>query len=100
MNNIVKKSDMHAEDIKAELHKRGKTLSGIAQKHNLNSPSTLSAALTRSLPISERRIAEELDMKPWQIWPSRYTEEGLPLKRGVRAEYVAKGKRNKCSVGE
>lgn len=36
--------------------------------------STLANALTRHWPKGERLIAEELGVRPEQIWPSRYPE--------------------------
>lgn len=86
--NPAKKSsreDWHPADIKAALHKRGITLMGIAEAYGLTSSSTLSAALVRSYPANEKRIAKALGLHPKVIWPSRYYESGDPKPRGFRA---------------
>lgn len=77
--------DWHPADIKAALHKRGITLMGIAEAHGLTSSSTLSAALVRSYPANERRIAAALGLHPKEIWPSRYYDNGEIKPRGFRA---------------
>lgn len=77
--------DWHPADIKAALHKRGVTLKGIADAHGLSGTSTLSAALVRSYPANEKRIAAALGMHPKDIWPTRYYENGDPKPRGFRA---------------
>lgn len=79
------REDWHPADIKAALHKRGITLQGIAEAHGLAGTSTLSAALVRSYPANEKRIAAALGLHPKVIWPSRYYESGEPKPRGFRA---------------
>lgn len=78
--------DWHPADVKAALHKKGITLSSIAEKHGLASgSSTLSSALTRSMPANEKRIADALGVHPMTIWPSRYNKDGSIKPRGFRA---------------
>ena len=77
--------DWHPAKIKMELHMRGITLSGLAEAHGLTSSSTLSAALTRSYPANEKRIANALGIHPKVIWPSRYNEDGTRKPQGFRA---------------
>lgn len=86
--NTVKKAsqkDWHPAKIKMELHMRGITLSGLAEAHGLTSSSTLSAALTRSYPANEKRIADAIGVHPKMIWPSRYNEDGTRKPQGFRA---------------
>lgn len=86
-NNPAKKAsheDWHPADIKAALHKKGITLAGIAEAHGLTSSSTLSAALTRSYPANEARIADALGVHPMVIWPTRYHEDGTRKLHGFR----------------
>lgn len=86
--NTVKKAsreDWHPAKVKMELHMRGITLSGLAEAHGLTSSSTLSAALTRSYPANEKRIAEAIGVHPKDIWPSRYFEDGTRKPQGFRA---------------
>lgn len=77
--------DWHPAKIKMELHMRGITLSGLAEAHGLTSSSTLSAALTRSYPANERRIADAIGVHPKTIWPSRYFDDGTRKPQGFRA---------------
>lgn len=77
--------DWHPAKVKMELHMRGITLSGLAEAHGLTSSSTLSAALTRSYPANEKRIADAIGVHPKIIWPSRYNEDGSRKPQGFRA---------------
>lgn len=77
--------DWHPADVKAALHKRGITLSALAEAHGLKGATSLSAALVRSLPTNEKRIADALDLHPMDIWPSRYNEDGTRKPQGFRA---------------
>ncbi len=79
------REDWHPAKVKMELHMRGITLSGLAEAHGLNSSSTLSAALTRSYPANEKRIADAIGVHPKVIWPSRYEDDGIRKPQGFRA---------------
>lgn len=79
------RDDWHPAKIKMELHMRGITLSGLAEAHGLTSSSTLSAALIRSYPANEKRIADALGVHPKVIWPSRYFADGTRRPQGFRA---------------
>ncbi|MDV5226348.1 helix-turn-helix transcriptional regulator [Providencia rettgeri] len=63
--------DWHPADIIAAIRKRGSTLSQISRSAGLSS-STLHNTLVRRWPKGERIIAKYLEMKPEEIWPSRY----------------------------
>lgn len=78
-------TDWSPAKIRYELHSREITLSGIAEAHGLTSSSTLSAALTRSYPANEKRIADALGIHPKEIWPSRYNADGSRKPQGFRA---------------
>lgn len=77
--------DWHPADVLAALHKAGWTLRGLAASHGLTNSSTLSAAMVRSYPLNERRIADALGLHPKDIWPSRYFEDGTRRPQGLRA---------------
>lgn len=77
--------DWHPADILAALHKRGITLRALAASHGLTNSSTLSAAMIRSYPVSEKRIADALGVHPKEIWPSRYNDDGSRKPQGIRA---------------
>ncbi len=87
IKNVKKSSqtDWHPAKIKMELHMRGITLKGLADAHGLSSSSTLSAALIRSYPANEKRIADALGLHPKEIWPSRYETDGTRKPQGFRA---------------
>ena len=61
--------DHHA--IKAEIHRRGLTLAGIARAARLE-PSACRIALRRRSYAGERAIAEALGVEPSVLWPDRY----------------------------
>ncbi|EDR5087987.1 helix-turn-helix domain-containing protein [Salmonella enterica subsp. enterica serovar Georgia] len=63
--------DWHPADIIAALRKRNTSLAALSRSAGLSS-STLNNALHRHWPKGEKLIAAALDVKPEQIWPSRY----------------------------
>ncbi|QDX82360.1 Nlp family transcriptional regulator [Denitratisoma sp. DHT3] len=79
------REDWHPADIKAALHKAGWTLKNLALAYGLKDSTSMSAALVRSLPANEKRIADALGLHPMEIWPSRYNEDGSLKPRGIRA---------------
>lgn len=78
-------TDWHPADIKAALHKAGWTLRSLALAHGLRDSTSMSAALIRSLPANEKRIADALGKHPKDIWPTRYNEDGTRKPQGFRA---------------
>lgn len=69
-------SDWHEEIIKAELRKRGVTLTRVASELSVT-PAAISIAIRcRSSASIEDKIAEILDCSPSEIWPSRYRRDG------------------------
>lgn len=62
--------DRHA--IKAEIHRRGLTLVGIARANGLE-PSACRVALRRHNSAGERAIAAALGVEPAALWPERYS---------------------------
>lgn len=77
--------DWHPARVKMELHMRGITLRALAVAHGIKDSSSFSAALVRSLPANEKRIADALGVHPMVIWPSRYNEDGSRKPQGFRA---------------
>lgn len=67
----MKNDDWHPADIIAGIRKKGTSLAALSRKAGLAS-STLANALTRHWPKGEQLIAQELGVRPEQIWPSRY----------------------------
>lgn len=79
------REDWHPADIIAALRKRGITLKALALSHGLADSTSMSAALVRSLPANEKRIAAALEMHPKDIWPTRYNNDGSRKPQGFRA---------------
>lgn len=72
--------DWHAEQIKAAVRMRGTTLSALSERNGYEA-SSIYKALTRQWPALERVIAQFLDKRPQDIWPSRYDAAGNPVRR-------------------
>ena len=72
------RQDWHPEDIKAAIRKTGITLSGLALKYGY-CDSAVRSALRMPAPRLELIIARYLKTAPELIWPSRYTDDGIPL---------------------
>jgi lambda repressor-like predicted transcriptional regulator len=86
--------DWHPADIRAALNKAGYSLASLAEKHGLNSGSSLSKAFTTSSPAAELRIADAIGIHPKVIWPSRYNEDGTRKPQGNRALESTRRSRN------
>ncbi|WKV52355.1 helix-turn-helix domain-containing protein [Dickeya fangzhongdai] len=67
----MEQHDWHPADIIAGLRKRGTTLTAVSREAGLAS-STLANTLVRHWPKGERLIANALNKRPEEIWPSRY----------------------------
>lgn len=68
-------SELHREDIKALVRKRGETLKGLALKNGL-SESACRKALDVPSPRAEAIIAACIDKPLHLIWPDRYDKRG------------------------
>jgi Ner family transcriptional regulator len=73
--------DWHKADIKAALEKAGWSLRGLARHHGLEH-GAVTIALYKPYPKAEKRIADAIGLKPYEIWPTRYNADGTP--RGKR----------------
>ena len=72
------RQDWHPEDIKAAIRKTGFTICGLAAKYGYSN-GALHKTFVRPSPRMEQVIARHIGLLPEQIWPSRYTPNGLPL---------------------
>ena len=73
-------SDWHSADIVAALRKVGASLRKLSIANGY-APHTIKAALNKPYPNGERIIADALGLHPMEIWPSRYTNEGQPIRK-------------------
>jgi Ner family transcriptional regulator len=78
--------DRHA--IKAEIHRRGGTLTGIAATAGLDG-STVRQALSRRMPAGEAAIAAFLGVSPSDLWPDRYAACPSPTPDTATTDPVA-----------
>lgn len=67
-------------DIKAAVEKAGKSLSEISVSVG-KSPSAAWRVKNFPLPTLQSAIAAAIGVPPQQIWPSRYTQNGFPIRR-------------------
>lgn len=99
--------DWHNADVIAAIRKTGTNISQLSLRAGIGY-GVLRNALFKPYPTYERMIAAHLDLKPQDIWPSRYHADGTPKSgRGERGlgRYRAKfkgsnAKRNVNLVGE
>ena len=72
------KQDWHPEDIKAAIRKTGITLMELSARHGFSQSACNNALRMRSYRL-ELVIAQHLGLRPEEIWPSRYSDAGIPL---------------------
>ena len=75
----------HPEDIRAEVRKKGGTLTNLALSNGL-SESACRVALTRRGFFAEQIIARFIDVPAKTLWPDRYDRDGNPLHPYVRVK--------------
>ncbi|WP_142849787.1 helix-turn-helix domain-containing protein [Telmatospirillum sp. J64-1] len=80
MTKRARARDMHPEDIKAELRKRGGSLKSLSESWGYRSRAVISIALRQPWPDVEAKIAETLGKHPAEVWPDRYNPDGTPKK--------------------
>ena len=74
---VLLEETMRREWIKFQLRIRGSSLSAIARELGTTRHAPR-LALDKPYPKMERVIAEKLGLKPMELWPERYDENGLP----------------------
>lgn len=77
--------DWHPEDVRAEIRKRGGTLSSLAKQAQVSKQALGAAIDRRASERIDQVIADFLDLKPHQIWPSRYNAKGQRIRYRARA---------------
>jgi len=68
-------SNIHPEDLKAQVRRRGITMRDLAVRYALN-PGTLSNSLRRPIPDANAAIADYLGTTVGNLWPSWYHRDG------------------------
>lgn len=79
MKRKTKKTGWHKEDIKAEIRKRGETLTSLAIKNGLGS-SCIRAAMVRPYTAAERVVAQFLNEPLHELWPDRWAPDGSRIR--------------------
>lgn len=74
-------ADLHPEDIKAMIRKRGCSLEALSARLGY-SRSAVDVALRHPWPAVQSGIASFLGMEPSDLWPSRYAADGAPRRHG------------------
>lgn len=82
----------HPADIHALIRKKGGTFTSIAKEYNLQR-STPRHALYRPCYAGEQAVAAFLGMKPRELWPDRYDDDGLPLHPRIRKKLLSVSKK-------
>ncbi len=77
---------MHPEDIKANIRKKGKTLTQLAKDNDI-SRVALSASFKKPMVTAEKVISKFLDIPPYLIWPDRWTEKGERIRPRYKHKY-------------
>ncbi|QCI93255.1 helix-turn-helix domain-containing protein [Novosphingobium sp. EMRT-2] len=72
--------DMHPEDIKAAIRKRGTTLADLAAANGVSKQALGLAINARVSARCEGIIADFLERPASEIWPSRYGKDGQRIK--------------------
>ncbi|MDH5638920.1 MAG: helix-turn-helix domain-containing protein [Nitrospinota bacterium] len=74
--------DWHWADVKSGLEKRGTNLTVLAKKNGISLQALAGAARKRA-PRMQSIIAKALGVHPSIIWPSRYHNNGQPIRYKV-----------------
>lgn len=85
------------EDIKAELRRRGHNCNALARAHGV-APSCLRMAFLKPSKKGELIIAKALRLKPHQVWPDRWNEDGTRKFDGRRKHNRERGESQRQNV--
>lgn len=77
------KHDMSPEEVKKLIMDTGITLSELGIQNGF-SGAAVSITLKKRQPYVQNVIAKRLNMRPQDIWPSRYDENGSPVRLDPR----------------
>jgi Ner family transcriptional regulator len=80
--------DIAPDTLKNLILATGITLSELSVQNGF-SPTAISVALRKRSPFVQQVIADRLGMRPQDIWPSRYDENGSPRRLDPRGRRLA-----------
>lgn len=76
----------HHEDIKAEVRKRFGSLAALSARLGVTRQAISGVLVNPQASITlEKRIAAELGVPPFAIWPTRWRMDGSPVARADRS---------------
>jgi Ner family transcriptional regulator len=84
-------ADLTPDQVKSLISETGITLSELSVQNGFG-PAAVSIALRKRSPFVQEAIASHLGKRPQDIWPSRYDENGSPVRfdpRGRRLRRAA-----------
>jgi Ner family transcriptional regulator len=76
-------NDATPERVKEMILATGITLTALSVKHGF-CDAAVSIALRKRSPYVQKVIAEHLGVRPQELWPSRYDENGSPVRLDPR----------------
>ena len=92
---FAKPKQWHPEDIKAEVRKRGMSLSGLSRSVGL-CDSACRVAFQKPVPAANRAIAELIGQSLHVLWPRWFDTDGNRLSSGAKnSRAVRRGHRQK-----
>jgi Ner family transcriptional regulator len=77
------KHDIPPERVKEMILKTGITLTALGVSNGF-SEAAVSIALRKRSPYVQKLIADHLGVRPQELWPSRYDENGSPIRLDPR----------------
>lgn len=83
------KHDMSPEEVKSLIIDSGITLTELGIQNGF-SGAAVSIALRKRSPYVQDAIARRLNMRPQDIWPSRYDENGSPIRLDPRGRRLGR----------
>lgn len=75
----MSRRNIHPEDARARIRKRGLTLTALAAKAGLH-VSTISHCLRRCIPAANHAVAAHLGVAPSELWPDWFDRDGVRLR--------------------
>jgi Ner family transcriptional regulator len=81
--------DLSPEAVKGLIAETGITLSELSVQNGFG-PAAVSIALRKRSPFVQESIARHLGKRPQDIWPSRYDENGSPVRIDPRGRRLVR----------
>lgn len=83
-------TNLHPEDVKAAVRKRGKTLQQLSLDAGL-SKAACRVSLLRPVPRANQAIAQFLEKRLHELWPEWYAADGSRNSSPSRTDHIRRG---------